>query len=102
MKLRQLSKALRGETREAVPAAWELGWLRDARAVPVLAEALAGKDAAVALAAAAGTVILLIGIPWAEPAAAQAPATAAPQGQTAGVAFKNVTTSTLKAKIRKK
>src|SRR5204863_4416321 len=31
-----------------------------------------------------------------EPAAAQAPATAAPQAQTAGVAFKNVTTSTLK------
>src|SRR5581483_2126736 len=39
--------------------------------------------------------ILLIGIPWARPVAAQAPAMP-PPGQNAGIAFKNVTTSTLK------
>jgi hypothetical protein len=33
-------------------AAWELGWLRDGRALPPLADALAGSDAALALAAA--------------------------------------------------
>src|SRR5262249_26292092 len=37
---------------DAVAAAWERGWLRDGRALPVLAEALAGKDPAVALAGA--------------------------------------------------
>src|ERR1700681_3802917 len=47
------------------------------------------------LAVGVGLVMLLIGIPWAGPAAAQAPATP-PSGQNAGVAFKNVTTSTLK------
>lgn len=36
----------------AVEAAWELGWLRDGRALPFLAEALIGSDPAVALAAA--------------------------------------------------
>src|SRR4030088_1149139 len=47
------------------------------------------------LAVGVGMVMLLIGIPWAGPAVAQAPATP-PSGQNAGVAFKNVTTSTLK------
>jgi HEAT repeat protein len=47
----------------AAEAAWELGWLRDARAVPVLAEALADKDPAVALAAAQALDTLLTDIP---------------------------------------
>src|SRR5439155_11030860 len=63
VKLRQLSAALREDAKEAAAAAWELGWLRDARAVPVLAEALAGKDPAVALAAAQALDVLLTDIP---------------------------------------
>ena len=47
------------------------------------------------LAVAGGTVVWLIGIALAGQAAAQGPA-AAPKPQTAGEAFKNVTTSTLK------
>lgn len=39
-------------------AAWELGWLRDGRALPPLAEALAGTDAALALAAAQAIEVL--------------------------------------------
>ncbi len=44
-------------------AAWELGWSRDARAVPVLAEALASKEPAVSLAAAQALDTLLTDIP---------------------------------------
>ncbi|MHC4917691.1 MAG: HEAT repeat domain-containing protein, partial [Planctomycetota bacterium] len=50
--------ALKGSGPSAVEAAWELGWLRDGRALPALAEALARKDAAVALAAARAIEIL--------------------------------------------
>jgi HEAT repeat protein len=39
-------------------AAWELGWLRDGRALPPLADALAGKDIALALAAAQAIEVL--------------------------------------------
>jgi HEAT repeat protein len=39
-------------------AAWELGWLRDGRALPALAGALAGKDVSVALAAAHAIEVL--------------------------------------------
>src|SRR5262249_36850457 len=63
-KLRRLSAALRGDgARDAVAAAWELGWLGDARALPVLAEALGGKDPAVALAAAQAVETLLADVP---------------------------------------
>src|SRR5207302_764165 len=40
-KLKRWTKALREGNGEA---AWELGWLGDVRALPVLADALAGKD----------------------------------------------------------
>src|SRR5215475_3663293 len=53
-KLRQWTAALQKGGADATVAAWELGWLRDARALPVLAEVLAGKDTAIALAAAQG------------------------------------------------
>src|SRR5262249_18714180 len=62
-KLRQLSAALRGDAKDAVAAAWGLGWLRDGRALPLLAETLAGKDPAVALAAAQAIDTLLTDIP---------------------------------------
>ncbi len=39
-------------------AAWELGWLRDGRALPPLADALAGMDAPLALAAAQAIEVL--------------------------------------------
>lgn len=39
-------------------AAWELGWLRDGRALPPLADALAGKDLPLALAAAQALEVL--------------------------------------------
>ncbi|MSQ96861.1 MAG: HEAT repeat domain-containing protein [Gemmataceae bacterium] len=39
-------------------AAWELGWLRDGRALPPLADALASKDIALALAAAQAIEVL--------------------------------------------
>lgn len=39
-------------------AAWELGWLRDGRALPALVDALAGKDLTVALAAAQAIDVL--------------------------------------------
>lgn len=44
-------------------AAWELGWLRDARALPVLAAALTSQDAPRALAAAQAIEVLDITIP---------------------------------------
>lgn len=44
-------------------AAWELGWSRDGRAVPLLAEALTNKHPAVALAAALALDTLLTDIP---------------------------------------
>ncbi|HJZ58086.1 MAG TPA: HEAT repeat domain-containing protein, partial [Gemmataceae bacterium] len=47
----------------ATAAAWELGWSRDARALPPLAEALASQDPAVALAAAQAIETLLTDIP---------------------------------------
>ncbi len=59
-KLRRWSAALRDGRGEA---AWELGWLGDGRAVPVLAEALAGKDSTVALAASAALQVLLAEVP---------------------------------------
>src|SRR5262249_21260052 len=62
-KLRQWTAALQKGGADATVAAWELGWLRDARALPVLAEALAGKDAAIALAAAQAIQTLLTDIP---------------------------------------
>ncbi len=59
-KLKEWVAALaKGETE----AAWELGWSRDARAVPPLAEALASKEPAVALAAAQALDTLLTEIP---------------------------------------
>src|SRR5262249_24281642 len=42
-KLRQWTDALRKGGGDATAAAWELWWLRDARALPMLAESLAGK-----------------------------------------------------------
>lgn len=54
-RLKKLAAALAGGD---AAAAWELGWLRDARALPLLADALAGKDVAVALAAAQGSEVL--------------------------------------------
>lgn len=62
-RLRELSATARGEGREAVEALWELGWLRDARAIPALGEALVGKDPARALAAAQALETLLTDIP---------------------------------------
>src|SRR5262245_2401713 len=44
-------------------AAWELGWSRDARAIPPLAEALTSKEPAVVLAAAQALDTLLTDIP---------------------------------------
>jgi hypothetical protein len=61
-KLRQWRAGLDGLAEPAL-CAWELGWLRDARAVPVLAEALASKEPAVALAAAQAIEVLLTDIP---------------------------------------
>jgi HEAT repeat protein len=49
--------------RGGAEAAWELGWLGDARALPVLAEALASKEPAVALAAAQAIETLLADVP---------------------------------------
>jgi hypothetical protein len=63
LKLRQLSAALRGDREDRTAAAWELGWLRDARALPVLGEALTSKDPALALAAASAIETLLTEIP---------------------------------------
>ncbi len=54
-RLKNLTAALAGGDRAA---AWELGWLRDGRALPVLAEALTGKDVALSLAAAQGIEVL--------------------------------------------
>jgi HEAT repeat protein len=59
-RLGTLTEALR---KGDATAAWELGWLRDARALPVLAEALASKDVAVALAAAQAIEVLETPIP---------------------------------------
>jgi HEAT repeat protein len=58
--LRRWTAALRkGET----AAAWELGWLGDGRALPVLVEVLAGKDSTAALAAAQAIGTLLADVP---------------------------------------
>ena len=57
-RLKKLTSALQHGGREGSEAAWELGWLRDARALPALAEALAGKDVEVALAAAQAIEVL--------------------------------------------
>lgn len=62
-KLQQWTKTLKDGGKPAAEAAWELGWLRDARALPVLAEALADKDPAVALAAAQAIQTLATDIP---------------------------------------
>src|SRR5262245_9587007 len=61
--LRRWTAALQRGGRGAVAAAWELGWLGDARALPVLAEALASKEPAVALAAARAVETLLADVP---------------------------------------
>lgn len=57
-RLKQWSAALIEGGPAAVDAAWELGWQADARALPILAEALASKDPAVALAAAQAISVL--------------------------------------------
>lgn len=57
-RLKELSGLLAAGGAKAVEAAWELGWLRDARAVPVLAAALASKEPATALAAAQAVEVL--------------------------------------------
>jgi hypothetical protein len=62
-KLRQWTTTLQAGGADARTAAWELGWLRDARALPALAEALGSKDAAIALAAAQAIEVLLTDIP---------------------------------------
>jgi hypothetical protein len=62
-KLHQCTKTLKEGGKPAVEAAWELGWQRDARALPALAEALADKDSAVALAAAQAIQTLATDIP---------------------------------------
>ncbi|MCE9533143.1 MAG: HEAT repeat domain-containing protein [Planctomycetes bacterium] len=54
-RLKKLTTALEKGDRTA---AWELGWLRDGRAVPPLADALASKDVALALAAAQAIEVL--------------------------------------------
>ncbi|MFC1479530.1 HEAT repeat domain-containing protein [Planctomycetota bacterium] len=56
--LKKWSAALKRKGSAGAEAAWELGWLRHGRAVPVLTEALAGSDTAVALAAARAVEIL--------------------------------------------
>jgi hypothetical protein len=61
--LRRRSAALAAGGDEAPAAAWELGWLGDARAVPALTQALASREPAVALAAAQAIEILLAEIP---------------------------------------
>lgn len=54
-RLKKLTAALAKGDRTA---AWELGWLRDGRALPALADALADKDVALALAAAQAIEVL--------------------------------------------
>ena len=54
-RLKKLTAALEKGDRAA---AWELGWLRDARALPPLADALAGTDVPLALAAAQAIEVL--------------------------------------------
>lgn len=54
-RLKTLTAALEKGDRAA---AWELGWLRDGRALPALADALASRDAALALAAAQAIEVL--------------------------------------------
>lgn len=61
-KLKQWTAALQKGGDISAAAAWELGWLRDARALPVLAEALI-KDHGMALAAAQGLEVLLTDVP---------------------------------------
>lgn len=60
--LKRWGDALKAGGPAAVEAAWELAWLRDARAVVPLAEALGGDDA-VALAAAQAIVVLARDVP---------------------------------------
>jgi HEAT repeats/PBS lyase HEAT-like repeat len=62
-RLRRWTAAVRAGGPEAVTAAWELGWLGDARALPVLAEALADKGPAISLAAAQAIQVLLADVP---------------------------------------
>ncbi|KKK78717.1 hypothetical protein LCGC14_2840750, partial [marine sediment metagenome] len=57
-KLQRWRAALEAGGAKAVEAAWELGWLRDGRAIGALAKALADKDVAVALAAAHAIQVL--------------------------------------------
>lgn len=59
-RLKKLTAALEKGDRAA---AWELGWLRDGRALQPLADALASKDAALALAAAQGIEVLETMVP---------------------------------------
>lgn len=63
--LRRWSETLKKGGDDARDAAWELGWLRDGRAVPVLAEALANaaQDTPLALAAAQALQTLLTDVP---------------------------------------
>jgi HEAT repeat protein len=61
-KLKRWADALKSGAEDAASAAWELGWLRDARAIPPLCEALAGKDS-ISLSAAQALKTLLTDIP---------------------------------------
>lgn len=54
-RIKKLTASLESADRTA---AWELGWLRDGRALPVLARALSGEDIALALAAAHAIEVL--------------------------------------------
>src|SRR5262245_62073358 len=63
VKQRQWTTLLRKGGDDAASAAWELGWLRDARALPALAEALTDKEATHKLAAAQAIETLLTDIP---------------------------------------
>lgn len=62
-KLKQWSGLLSAGGETATVAAWELGWLRDARAIPPLAEALLSNDPAITLAAARAINMLAREIP---------------------------------------
>ena len=61
--LKKWSDTLAAGGLRAAEAAWELGWLRDARAVAPLGKALAGSDPAVALAAARALDLLVREVP---------------------------------------
>ena len=57
-KLEAWTETLAAGGEDAPEAAWELGWLADARALPALARALASDDTSVALAAAQAVAVL--------------------------------------------